>query len=266
MHQYKIWIAIFMAFVLVIVAIALSAVSLQESNEALANSLMNTEAIESEKYIIVDKNAAEQSGAAIAPSIDKITNNPTRNPTPNPTPNPTADEPTTNKPTTIQPTSSPTEPHPLNPQWFQTTHADYKEIDTAMTDDGPDGDAHSFRVAQNMCYLQDLELCPYDAYCPNGKGHDPFNGGPPKTSNWGTLKETQWAPFYSPDQYTGVDIGKHWVQIGLIPASQGGDNDNDFVKCWSHEDWYAGGGEDVENIWEEEHRMWILCCTKPTDL
>merc|ERR1740139_183492 len=25
-----------------------------------------------------------------------------------------------------KPTDSPTEPHPLNPQWFQTTHADYQ--------------------------------------------------------------------------------------------------------------------------------------------
>jgi len=180
MQQCKIWIAIFVAFVLVIVAIALSAVSLQESNEALANSLMNTEAIESEKYIIVNKNAAEQSGAAIVPSINKITNNPTRNPTPNPT----ADEPTTNKPTTIQPTSSPTEPHPLNPQWFQTTHDDYQSANTAMSENpGVSGSVHSWHVAQNMCYRQNLNMCPYDAYCPNGKGHDPFNGGPPKTSN-----------------------------------------------------------------------------------
>mmetsp|Transcript_18655 Transcript_18655/g.40377 ORF Transcript_18655/g.40377 Transcript_18655/m.40377 type:complete len:296 (+) Transcript_18655:101-988(+) len=241
-QQYKFTIvSCIVAFALIIVAIALGASSLQKSNEALALSTATTEAIESEKFIIINNgNEADSDSGGATPSAPRDTPDPTPNPTPKPT---TA---------TAKPTDAPTEPHPLNPQWFQTTHDDYQSAAEGLSG------VHSWHIATNMCNRQSLTLCGYDAYCPSGKGGDPFHGGPPKTSNWSTLEETQWAPFYDPASM--LETGKHWVQIGLIPASEGGSNDNDFVKCWSHEDWYSGGGEDIEDVWEEEHRMWILCC------
>eukprot|EP00571_Detonula_confervacea_P013403 CAMPEP_0172302862 /NCGR_PEP_ID=MMETSP1058-20130122/4506_1 /TAXON_ID=83371 /ORGANISM="Detonula confervacea, Strain CCMP 353" /LENGTH=313 /DNA_ID=CAMNT_0013013505 /DNA_START=41 /DNA_END=982 /DNA_ORIENTATION=+ len=240
-------------FALIIVAIAVSAVSFEKSNEALAHAMANIEAIESEKFTIINKgNEAESDSGGVTPSAPKDSIAP--DPTPNPTP----------KPTTAKSTDAPTEPHPFNPQWFQTTHEDYQQrLDLNEQAEASEGNGmHTYTLAASFCTEQKLWLCGYDSYCPNGQGSNPFNGGPPKAPNSNTLEETQWAPFYTGD-HSEVAAGKNWVQIGLIPASEEGTVENGFGKCSTYDDWYSGVGEDIEDSkWEEEHRMWILCCEK----
>merc|ERR1719491_380954 len=122
---------------------------------------------------------------------------------------------------------------------------------------------HDWFGANMLCSRQDKFLCGYDAYCPNGQGGAPFGGGPPKLYNSDELEETQWSPFYpaddAPEEREGVE-GSHWVQVGRLPEGDGGSDDNDFGRCWRYGDYYAGSGVDIEDVWEGEHRVWILCC------
>lgn len=257
---------------------------MQKSNEALELAMANTEAIESEtikseKLIYINDDGSskgagtgkgaesgdddglpsengigssneEDSGGGALPS-DQASKPATPPPTSGPTPVPTV-EPTTPPPTT----EKPTEPHPLDPRWFQTTHADY--VETAANNAGHG--THSYFVAQLFCMRQDRALCGYDAYCPNGPGSNAFGGGPPRLHNWKELEEVQWAPFREEGE-GGVDVMTHWVQVGLVPAGEeGGSDENGFAECWKYDDWTASSGEDIESFSEEEHRMWILCC------
>jgi len=47
--------------------------------------------------------------------------------------------------------------------------------------------------------------------------------------------------------------------------SEGGKDENSFVRCWKFDDWYAGSIVDIRDKWDDEHRMWILCCEKEED-
>lgn len=249
-QQYKFTIVCWIvSFALIIATIALGASSVQKSNEALALATINAEAMESKKSIIVNENGI--GAESIGGGTPSIPNDSTPNPTPNPSP-----KPSTVQPTSVQPTGVPTEPHPFNPKWFQTTHSEYQSLVGLSSDT-----MHSNTIAASFCFMQDLWLCGYESYCPNGQGNDSFNGGPPKAHNWETLEQTQWAPFYNGD-HSDIAAGKNWVQIGLIPASAEGTVENSFGKCSTFDDWYSGAEKDIEDKWEEKHTMWILCCEK----
>ena len=166
-------------FILLIVAIALGAQSLQKSNEALELAQTNSEAIESESLAIESEIAKMNNDNMNAQSSDSSGQTATTTPSP------------TSKPTT----NAPTPPHPLNPKWYQTTHADYQSF--ADANEGNEGSQHDWHIAQLLCSKQNLALCGYDAYCPSGQG-DVFGGGPPPMHNSASLEETQWSPFWDP--------------------------------------------------------------------
>ena len=166
-------------FILLIVAIALGAQSLQKSNEALELAQTNSEAIESESLAIESEIAKMNNDNMNAQSSDSSGQTATTTPSP------------TSKPTT----NAPTQPHPLNPKWYQTTHADYQSF--ADANEGNEGSQHDWHIAQLLCSKQNLALCGYDAYCPSGQGGDAF-GGPPPMHNSASLEETQWSPFWDP--------------------------------------------------------------------
>lgn len=166
-------------FILLIVAIALGAQSLQKSNEALELAQTNSEAIESESLAIESEIAKMNNDNMNAQSSDSSGQTATTTPSP------------TSKPTT----NAPTPPHPLNPKWYQTTHADYQSF--ADANEGNEGSQHDWHIAQLLCSKQNLALCGYDAYCPSGQGGDAF-GGPPPMHNSASLEETQWSPFWDP--------------------------------------------------------------------
>ena len=145
-------------FILLIVAIALGAQSLQKSNEALELAQTNSEAIESESLAIESEIAKMNNDNMNAQSSDSSGQTATTTPSP------------TSKPTT----NAPTPPHPLNPKWYQTTHADYQSF--ADANEGNEGSQHDWHIAQLLCSKQNLALCGYDAYCPSGQGGDEFGG------------------------------------------------------------------------------------------
>lgn len=90
---------------------------------------------------------------------------------------------------------------------------------------------HDWIMADRMCTMQNMRLCEYEAYCPNGQGAVPFQGGPPKLHNHDTLEETQWSPFTGAS-YTRDPKGSHWIQIGHLAADKGGSEENGFIQCW----------------------------------
>ena len=210
--------------------------------------MSNTEAIESEKFIVVNPSGAAAENREEDDTDTKLVS------TPPPTPNPT------DAPTSKPATSAPTKPDPLNPKWYSKTHREYQRLIDMHEETG--AIIHTYDVAGMLCQKEDLWLCPYDSYCPNGKGSDPFNGGPPETHNSDTLEETQWAPFYPGGSYENVEQGAHWVQIGTLSKDDGGTENNDFIKCWTYDDWYGGHDLDITDLWEDKNRFWILCCEK----
>lgn len=151
MHYYRnTIIAGVLAFALLISAVVLGAISLQRSNEALAitTSLENN--------MMKNTNASPEGVVEVEAS-------------PPPTPSPTL------KPTASPTSAAPTEPHPLNPQWFQTTHADYQMF-KAANEENNNGN-HDWHLSHYLCGKNNLELCDYDVYCPNGQGSEPHRGG-----------------------------------------------------------------------------------------
>ena len=147
----------------------------------------------------------------------------------------------------------------FNPQWFETSHMDYQELFS----DPANEQLHSHALAGLFCVSQDLFLCSYEDYCPNGIESTPFAGGPPDSvsNSWSTIEEVQWAPLYTDDTDAEFsNSGGAWVQVGKVPESDGGDEDNGYAQCWDYDDWMNGEGVDIETIWDEDHRRWILCC------
>ena len=128
--------------ILIAISIALSASSLQKSNEALALANSNTQLIESElsneNTVVIDYVEKEKDvvGGNDASTATTIASDPTSKPT----------------------TSSPTKPHPLNPKWFQTTHVDYQMFLNATG-----GNAHEWHVSNLLCSKQNkYMICPYE--------------------------------------------------------------------------------------------------------
>mmetsp|Transcript_8093 Transcript_8093/g.14626 ORF Transcript_8093/g.14626 Transcript_8093/m.14626 type:complete len:461 (-) Transcript_8093:175-1557(-) len=187
---------------------------------------------------------------------------------PRESPSPTISKPTAIKMTPSPTTDKPTEPHAPNPQWFQTSGAQYQ---TYLSNHNEMGGDHSHILSALFCIKQNLSLCSFNEYCPNGQGSDPYQGGPKTaTATWNTppdsLEKIQWAPIIvtSETDAQTAEAGGHWVQVGTIPQSDEGSVDNGFGKCWTWEEW-SGAGEnglavDLEVEWGEDHRRWILCC------
>ena len=233
-YKYQIICSI-LTFSLLAVAIALGAASLQRSNEALA---LANQAIDNDKDMMTISDSTQwveedkDYWTAPAPPIT----------------------------TPSAPISKPT-PHPLNPKWFNTEHDKYQSIISSESN----VPHHSHILAGLFCHHHNLWLCPYDAYCPNGQGNDPYGGGPPKTNNWDTISQKQWSPFVTLEDATSSvgSEGGTWVQIGSVPETDGGIEGNGYGTCWTWSDWMNGGGGDIEHAVREEHRRWILCCDDP---
>lgn len=256
MHRYRFAImgGVGISFLLV-VAIALSAASLQRSNDALALVLAASEKEAQEAAIeakakanaipdvphaevhesLADFEAWEESApVTVAVAVVATTPSPTNEPTPGPTDGPT---------------DAPTKTHPLNPKWFHTDHEDYQ----SFSDNALNAELHPWLIASMFCHKQSLEPCDYDVLCPKGKGRNPFHGGPPKNYGWKDREPEQWSPLYSPEEQ-GDGFG--WIQVGSISDEDGATNGN---KCWNWDDWRGGK---IMDILTEEHRQWILCCEK----
>lgn len=254
-QQYKFSITLMLvSLMLLVVALFISTKSLQQSNKALslATSLEDQMLMLTvlDGYTIPDDadSAAVEAGgketATSAPTVG-ITPNPTQT-TPNPTTSPSF------QPTARPTSAAPTVPHPFDPKWYQTTHADYQFFsDTSM---------HAWTTSNALCSKQSRVLCDYETYCPNGQGGKPYGGGPPKIHNWDSLKEIQWAPYKRDPDSIGDPNRSQWAQIGVMSAELGGSDDNGYVQCWKYDDWYGGEGLDIVEKWEDEHRMWTLCC------
>merc|ERR1739838_480463 len=113
---------------------------------------------------------------------------------------------------------------------------------------------HPWLMAGTFCYRQSLEPCDYDAYCPNGKGSDPFHGGPPeKTSGREDRKSEQWSPIAN-------ENGFEWVQVGSIPDDEGGDEGS---RCLTWDEFKWANGQNIKDARGEEYKQWILCCEEP---
>eukprot|EP00578_Thalassiosira_sp_NH16_P007275 CAMPEP_0181127166 /NCGR_PEP_ID=MMETSP1071-20121207/28042_1 /TAXON_ID=35127 /ORGANISM="Thalassiosira sp., Strain NH16" /LENGTH=475 /DNA_ID=CAMNT_0023212865 /DNA_START=19 /DNA_END=1446 /DNA_ORIENTATION=- len=149
---------------------------------------------------------------------------------------------------------------PSEPRWFRTTNADYRDFVAAQLSD-LDRAMHPYHMAGNFCSRQDLQLCTYTDYCPFGEGNAVYRGGPPKPElhTWNDLEETQWAPFYTDEK----DVEGDWVQVGVIPESEGsGGEDDGYGRCYRYGAWSNGIGGTFDLEVTEDHRQWILCCQK----
>lgn len=271
---------------LLVVAVALSAISLQKSREALALAAKNAEEFaktDIEELIGFDPNNyggqgnynGAQEGPPPGPSsptqnteqnavggdyheqeeklpVPDTPFNPKETPsTASPTLEPTTPAPTSSAPTAPQPTAAPTETHPLNPKWFHRNHHQYQNIVNAEGNENQ----HPWLVAGMFCHRQSLQSCDYDAYCPNGKGSDPFHGGPPeKTSGWEDRESEQWSPIAIKGK------GYEWVQVGSIPDDVGGEEGS---RCWTWDEFKWANGQDILEVRGEEYQQWILCCEEP---
>jgi len=290
-RQYRSTILIGLVIVaLLVVAVTLSAISLQKSREALALAAKNAEEVaktDLEELIGFDPNnyggqgnyngAQAQEGPPPGPSSSTPTQNTEQNavggdyheqeeklPVPDttlfstkvtpstasPTLQPTTPAPITPAPTSPQPTAAPTETHPLKPRWFHRDHYQYQ----ALVDAEGNENLHPWLVAGTFCYQQNLSSCDYDAYCPNGKGGDPFHGGPPEeTMGWEDRKSEQWSPIANAKGY-------EWVQVGSIPDDAGGEEGS---RCWTWDEFTWANGENILEVRGEEYQQWILCCEDP---
>lgn len=248
-------------FAFLVIAIALGASGLQKANDAMALAQLNEALIARNTDAVVSyqhsqaNNVPPPAAPPAAPSTPLApppaetaaqTPPPTLNPTPKPTPQPTTD--------------APTETHPLDPQWFHVDHAQYQAFASAEAN----ADHHSHLIAGLLCMSQNRDMCPYDAYCPNGKANPPFRGGPPKIGDWQDEPVKQWSPYMLGEGDVGLDgaSGGTWVQVGMVPTTDGGFDANGHGSCYTWDDWNYGAGGDIEDDPDEgeEHRRWILCC------
>ena len=148
---------------------------------------------------------------------------------------------------------------PQYPKWYQTTHSVYQDYIQLHTELNANN-MHSYDIAGLFCQSLDLVLCPLNVYCPNGQGSNPYSGGPPKPEehSFNTFEQVQWAPFNTNSNIQEND----WVQVGTMPESEDGNEDNNYGKCYEYDIWFNGIGGDIEDAWSAEHRRWMLCCEK----
>ncbi|KAL9182188.1 hypothetical protein ACHAXT_012840 [Thalassiosira profunda] len=259
LKQHRLHVFVGIVFVLAIVAIALGASSVARSNEALRlaesheQALWEFAATASAPLAAVASGADAPSAPGPAPGGAQVADVSPPVPAPGAIPAVPVAEPMSAKPT-----FEPTSPHPLNPKWFHTDHAQYQAI---VQNDG-NAPFHSHIHAGMFCHRQSLHLCPLDVYCPSGQGTRPFGGGPPEFTPYKTDQPKQWAPYLvgadpesRPDGEAGV-----WIQVGTIGTVDGGYSGNGFGQCWTWDNWMMGGGGDIEQTMSDEYRQWILCC------
>lgn len=250
-------------FVMLAAALGLSGEALSRSNEAVDTAkaaLFGGKGVGESTYIPEPNEPTGQ--AALVPA------SPPAEPTPPPSPRPQSDA----------PTDVPTPTHEQRPKWFQTLHADYQEMSLFHEENGVT--SNKLADAGLFCHKQEMFLCDYDVICPNGKGNPPFKGGPPYTNNKDSLDETQWVPYYRSNVHpnpekekdeAGKTIqldqkeGKQWAQIGKIPDGKGGSDENSNGLCWDYDEWSNYDAVGIEDVWSEETRVWILCCSDPAD-
>jgi len=117
-------------------------------------------------------------------------------------------------------------------------------------------------------------LCYYDDYCPSGRNSilhpgsdDGDDIGPQFGSSSDEKPAIQWAPMY--DTWRMFDFGlNRWVQVGNLTSGEGEDAVD--AKCWKYEDWNMRQEEiedkfdveEIDDVWDVSHRMWILCCER----
>ena len=200
------------------------------------------------------------SGGGADPMIARLPTSPATAPTP--TDEEIRETMGTLTPTTPFPSPAPSEQpedKPQQQQWFQTDHPDYVQLLNTH-----DIKQQSHLIAGLFCNEQGLHLCNYNEYCPDGKMNAPSNGGPLNTTVdiiWNTLEEVQWAPINSATNINSVAAGDGgWVQVGYIPARDDGTFDNGYGICWTWNQWAREDEEDLVQVWNENHRQWILCC------
>lgn len=252
----------FVLFVMLAVALGLSGEALSRSDEAVdvaKAALFGGKGVGESTYIPVPNEPTGQ--AALVPAEPPAS--PPASPPAEPTP---------------APTDVPTPTHEQRPKWFQTTHADFQAM--SLFHDENNVVASQLVEAAQFCYRHDMFLCTYDVICPNGKGNPPFKGGPPYTTNKDSLDETQWVPYYVANVHpnpqkekdeAGKNIqidqeeGKQWAQIGKIPEGKGGAEENSYGLCWDYNEWSNYDAVSIEDVWSEETRVWMLCCSDPAD-
>lgn len=260
----------FCTVVLLAVTIGLSAVSLDRSDEALTLALANEEAAKEMEAELQESNQAvvdaierweQRPVTEVVPRpLVVSTSGPPSPPIPKPTPKPTpTTELTTAAPPAPPPTASPTEPHPLNPRWYHTSHKDYQAVLATQETAGQadeNGELHPWLLVNMFCGKQSLAPCGYDAYCPNGKDGRPYRGGPPQTDGWEDRKQEQWSPIAAATEEEGFG----WLQVGYVPSEDGG---KDGSQCVKWEDFEYGNGEDILEVRGEPYMQWMLCCENP---
>ena len=158
----------------------------------------------------------------------------------------------------MQPTVKEETEDPLLPKWFTTTGVQYQLFLSSISDQVEK--VHAYDAAGLFCQSQQRELCSYHTYCPNGQGNNPYPGGAPlpEAHSFNSLEESQWAPFNTHSNAQEMD----WVQIGTIPTSMEGNEDNDYGRCYEYNKWTNYLGGDIEERISEDNRRWILCCEK----
>mmetsp|Transcript_11425 Transcript_11425/g.26791 ORF Transcript_11425/g.26791 Transcript_11425/m.26791 type:complete len:477 (+) Transcript_11425:106-1536(+) len=161
--------------------------------------------------------------------------------------------------------------HPQNPQWYSTSNPEF----VSLTEFHDENDVKASQHAESglFCYRKGMFLCAYDVVCPNGEGGAPHGGGPPMAGSYESLSETQWVPFYRPnsnpnpgkdDQLSQIE-GKQWAQIGAVPEKFGASADDNFGLCWEYDSFGLFSESDMDEVWEDDARGWILCCSDPAE-
>ena len=91
----------------------------------------------------------------------------------------------------------------------------------------------------DFCFLQDMELCTFNSYCPSGGGAAPADG---------TKAGDEWAPI--------ADQPNRWVQVG----TWGGDASH---TCVTHDEMQGGAhGDPGWGVDPVSHGFmgWVMCC------
>jgi hypothetical protein len=122
---------------------------------------------------------------------------------------------------------------------FNFQGSDIKELNPTWygTDEWISG---SYEDASHFCNFKGKDLCPYAAYCPNGRGNPPIGG-------WASSKgfEEQWAPIKGNDPNSN-----RWVLIGV-------QSDDPFSQCIVEESPSFGFDKS-----QHELKLHIMCCDK----
>jgi hypothetical protein len=148
--------------------------------------------------------------------------------------------------------------------WYQKTSFQYESFLQGMLQEQESIDGSN--LASLFCESQDMILCGYDDYCPDGQGYDPHPGGPADLQMYwdNALEESQWAPYsYRTSLGSSVVNGGDWVQVGTISEMDGGGPETNYGRCYTYANMNANPNmisADIEESVAEDHMEWILCC------